>query len=210
MIDEKIQENCIKLIRKAEKIFLRKLKKRKISIYKCSYAISSDLSLDVFICFDIYTELKKYTSDGTLETIKSIYLEIMDEVAYTQVYSDHIRILFRSVDEAADERQKELVHKAIEIFLKVLEKKKVGLHRLDYFTHQGDDLDVCIFYKTDRELKQFEENGITEQAKQEFMKILEEIGYIEEFNDNVRFVFDSDEHVQRNYNGNYGLRFTDD
>ena len=134
----------------------------------------------------------------------------MDEVAYTQVYSDQIRILFRSVDEAADERQKELVHKAIEIFLKVLEKKEVSLHELDYFSHYGYSLDVCIFYKTDRELKQFEENGVTEQAKQEFMKILEEIGYIEEFNDNVRFVFDSDEHVQRNYNGNYGLRFTDD
>ena len=42
------------------------------------------------------------------------------------------------------------------------------------------------------------------------MGILKEIGYIEEFNDNVNFSFDSDEHVQKNYKGNYGLRLKDD
>jgi len=42
------------------------------------------------------------------------------------------------------------------------------------------------------------------------MKILKDIGYIDEFNDSVRFSFDSDEHVKRNYHGNYGLRLTDD
>ena len=42
------------------------------------------------------------------------------------------------------------------------------------------------------------------------LAILEEIGYTTEFNNNIRINFDSDENVQKNYQGNYGLRLTDD
>ncbi len=42
------------------------------------------------------------------------------------------------------------------------------------------------------------------------MNILTEIGYVEEFNDNVIFTFDSDLNVQKNYQGNYGLRLHGD
>ena len=45
-----------------------------------------------------------------------------------------------------------------------------------------------------------------------FLNLIEQNNYIdvEEFNDNVIFTFDSDENVQKNYQGNYGLRLTDD
>lgn len=42
------------------------------------------------------------------------------------------------------------------------------------------------------------------------MNILSDIGYMKEFNNNIRISFDSDENVRKNYQGNYGLRLTDD
>ena len=51
---------------------------------------------------------------------------------------------------------------------------------------------------------------IIDLTKDAVMNILTEIGYVEEFNDKVRFSFDSDENVQRKYLGNYGLRLHDD
>ena len=42
---------------------------------------------------------------------------------------------------------------------------------------------------------------ITDLTKKEFIAILEEIGYTTEFNNNIRINFDSDENVQKNYQG---------
>lgn len=67
-------------------------------------------------------------------------------------------------------------------------------------------LDVLIFYLTDAELKSYTQSGMVEKTKQEFIRILHEIGYVKEFNDIVRFQFDSDENVKKNFEGNYGHR----
>ena len=57
------------------------------------------------------------------------------------------------------------------------------------------------FYKTDKELNIYKESNIIDLTKEAVMNILTEIGYVEEFNDKVRFSFDSDENVQRKYLG---------
>ena len=90
------------------------------------------------------------------------------------------------------------------------EKEGCPIYRILFVPFFGKALGVYIFYKTDRQLKQYQKKGIVEKAKKEFMRILDEIGYIKQINDKVGFVIDSDEHVQRNYMGNYGLRLTDD
>ena len=74
----------------------------------------------------------------------------------------------------------------------------------------GMSVDIYIFYKTDKELNIYKESNIIDLTKEAVMNILTEIGYVEEFNDKVRFSFDSDENVQRKYLGNYGLRLHDD
>ena len=56
----------------------------------------------------------------------------------------------------------------------------------------------------------YKESNIIDLTKEAVMNILTEIGYVEEFNDNVIFTFDSDENVQKNYQGNYGLRLHGD
>ena len=57
-------------------------------------------------------------------------------------------------------------------------------------------------------------NNIKKQAfrknKEKFMSILNDVVYFKEFNDHVRISFDSDEKVRKNYQGNYGLRLTDE
>ena len=74
----------------------------------------------------------------------------------------------------------------------------------------GEELDILIFYKTNLELEMFKTKKITDLTKKEFITILEEIGYTTEFNNNIRINFDSDENVQKNYQGNYGLRLYGD
>ena len=70
----------------------------------------------------------------------------------------------------------------------------------------GTSLSVLVFYLTDAELKAHTESGKVEKTKQQFMRILGNLGWIEEFGDEVRFEFDSDENVKRHYEGNYGHR----
>ncbi len=89
------------------------------------------------------------------------------------------------------------------------QKEGCPIYKMLFVACWGESLGVYIIYKTDRQLKKYQDNGIAEKAKKEFMRILDEIGYIKQFNDKVEFVIDSDEHVQRNYMGNYGLRLTD-
>ncbi len=112
----------------------------------------------------------------------------------------------------SDERQWIKIKNAEQILRLWAEIRQIPFYRMEFVTGESMyiGLGVYIFYKTNQELKHYTKNGVLEQTKQKFMGILKEIGYIEEFNDNVNFSFDSDEHVQKNYKGNYGLRLKDD
>lgn len=114
------------------------------------------------------------------------------------------------LDEKKNEQQWKKLEELQPIIRLWADKQNAPIYRIDFVTGWGMYLGVYIFYKTDAELKHFTKNNIVEETKNKFMEILDEIGYIKEFNDVVRFSFDSDEHVQRNYKGNYGLRLTDD
>ena len=89
-------------------------------------------------------------------------------------------------------------------------KNNSKIYNIECVPHSGISVDIYIFYKTDKELNIYKESNIIDLTKDAVMNILTEIGYVEEFNDKVRFSFDSDENVQRKYLGNYGLRLHDD
>lgn len=82
----------------------------------------------------------------------------------------------------------------------------VKIYRTEYVPCFGESLDVFIFYKTDKALKKYKENGMIQKTQRKFMDILKKIGYIKKFNDVVRFEFDSHENVMKNYEGNYYYR----
>ncbi len=115
-----------------------------------------------------------------------------------------------SYSERLERQQWKKVSIAEKKLLDWAQKEGCPIYKMLFVPCGGESLGVYIIYKTDGQLKQYQNNGIAEKAKKEFMRILGEIGYIKKFNDDVEFAIDSDEHVQRNYMGNYGLRLTDD
>ena len=83
------------------------------------------------------------------------------------------------------------------------------VHLFHYVASFGKGLGIYVFYKTNKELNTYIENGVVERTKQNFIRIFEELGYFKEFNDNIRFVFDSHENVKKNFKGNYYYRLLD-
>ena len=112
--------------------------------------------------------------------------------------------------EKARLRQWYYLKKAIPRIVHWSKKNNCKIYNIEYVPIFGEELDILIFYKTDLELEMFKTKKITDLTKKEFITILEEIGYTTEFNNNIRINFDSDENVQKNYQGNYGLRLHDD
>ena len=107
-------------------------------------------------------------------------------------------------------KQWDYLEKAIPRIKHWAKKNNCKIYKIECIPIFGEELDMLIFYKTNLELEMFKTKKITDLTKKEFITILEEIGYTTEFNNNIRINFDSDENVQKNYQGNYGLRLTDD
>ena len=107
-------------------------------------------------------------------------------------------------------KQWDYLEKAIPRIIYWSKKNNSKICNIECVPQFGMSVDIYIFYKTDKELNIYKESNILDLTKDAVMNILTEIGYVEEFNDKVRFSFDSDENVQRKYLGNYGLRLHDD
>ena len=107
-------------------------------------------------------------------------------------------------------KQWDYLEKAIPRIKHWAKKNNCKIYKIECIPIFGEELDMLIFYKTNLELEMFKTKKITDLTKKEFITILEEIGYTTEFNNNIRINFDSDENVQKNYQGNYGLRLYGD
>ena len=107
-------------------------------------------------------------------------------------------------------KQWDYLEKAIPRIKHWAKKNNCKIYNIECVPIFGEELDILIFYKTNLELEMFKTKKITDLTKKEFITILEEIGYTTEFNNNIRINFDSDENVQKNYQGNYGLRLYGD
>ena len=108
------------------------------------------------------------------------------------------------------------------VFMRQLEKKIIlwaeqqncSFHRIDFFPH-GDgeivkyakSLEIYVFYRKNKELTEYQANGIAEKTKDEIKRILAELGYFKEFSEDIRFEFDTHENVKKNYKGSYFYRF---
>ncbi len=84
------------------------------------------------------------------------------------------------------------------------ESQRCKIYRIDYIPHFGESLEVLVFYLTESKLKKYRKRQKTDQTRKAIVSILEEIGYVSEFNDDIKIGFDSDENVQKNHQGNYG------
>lgn len=105
-----------------------------------------------------------------------------------------------------EEQQWDLVEKAKMILMEWSENNNANLFAVHFVPMFDFSLEVYIFYKNDSDIKQNQNNGISEKVKQIFLKALNDIGYMKHFNGNITFTFDSNENVINNYQGSYFLR----
>lgn len=80
------------------------------------------------------------------------------------------------------------------------------IYKFLYICQFGQLLEIFVFYKSIEQLNENIQNQNTEKTKKWIIQRLNNIGYMKEFGDNIRFEFDSDENVKKNYKGNYYFR----
>lgn len=67
-------------------------------------------------------------------------------------------------------------------------------------------LGVYIFYETDNDIINNKNNGITEESKKIFQQVISRLDYQKYFGNKIVYMFDSNENVVKNYEGNYYYR----
>jgi len=81
-----------------------------------------------------------------------------------------------------------------------------SIHYVATFEEWDDGIGVWVFFPTDRELAEHTGSATTKTLEDEYLKVLRELNYPFHKFPRVTFVFDSDENVQRNYEGSYFYR----
>ncbi len=104
--------------------------------------------------------------------------------------------------------------------LSILEKAKdrvlawangeaIDLFQVDFVVGFGQDFGVStwFFYKTDDEVRAYNADGTSRRVAQQFIEILSSFRYdFTKSPEPVGFFYDSDENVQKNYEGSYFYR----
>ena len=96
-------------------------------------------------------------------------------------------------------RQSKLVVPIVDSYINELANKDSVVSFID--TLRGGC--IVVYYKTDADIKHYQENGTSDQIKAEIMDRLVSAGYSEDSYEKIEFRFDSDERVKRELAGNY-------
>lgn len=111
--------------------------------------------------------------------------------------------------ERADKRQWKYFELVDIKIKKWLSQQGYMIYRIEYIPQFGESAEVLIFCQTEAQLAEYKNNGVTELIKKELIRLFHEKGYVKKFNDKIYVGFDSDENIQKNYEGNYGYRIHD-
>lgn len=113
------------------------------------------------------------------------------------------------------ETQKELpihfeyIEKAGQLTFEWAKDNNFNLFQIEFivpFVLTNKSLEVWLFFDTDKTVDEYDLNGTTQLVKQKYLDCLTELDYPKDYLDEVHFVVDSDENVQKNYEGNYFYR----
>jgi hypothetical protein len=99
-----------------------------------------------------------------------------------------------------------IIEKAKNALMKWSKDNLANIHAIRFVSMFDFSLEVYIFYKYNSDITKNEINGLTDNAKQYFLKTISDMDYMKHFESNIAFIFDSDENVIKNYNGSYFLR----
>lgn len=85
----------------------------------------------------------------------------------------------------------------------------IELHTIETvvpFTTNDNSLSVWIFFDTNAAMKKYRHDGTEEKVKQQYLTILKNLGYPPDYLNQVKFIVDSHENVERNFEGSYFYR----
>jgi hypothetical protein len=85
----------------------------------------------------------------------------------------------------------------------------VSLARVEFvvpFVETDFGAAVWLFYQDDAQVMAFDQDGTTSRAQAQFLSFLEQAGYPAEWLPDVAFYIDSQENIDRNYQGSYFYR----
>lgn len=105
-----------------------------------------------------------------------------------------------------EDQQWDYLKKVKEDVINWANNHQINLHTIHFIPMSDYSLEVYVFYECDIDIIQSENNGVSDKVKQYIIKALNDLNYMDIFNDNLTFIFDSHENVCNNYQGSYFLR----
>lgn len=158
------------------------------------------------ISFRNVDEYRYFVQSKEYKKLEEKYFEFMNQQEYLKDEHVTLSITIACFDQEAMSLQYKMKSKAIKKLNRRLRKFGINIYKTLANPFFGMKLFVIMFFETNRQLKEYEESGMTEYIKEMFRKILDEIGYTKKFIDGVSIEFDTDENVQKNYAGSYYYR----
>lgn len=110
------------------------------------------------------------------------------------------------VIEKSEKLQWDIIEKGKEKLLKWSKENEAQIFTVHFVPIGFSPLEVYIFYENDSDIVLNEKSGITENVKRVFLETISNLDYTKIFDNNIIFIFDSNENVIKNYQGNYFLR----
>jgi hypothetical protein len=101
------------------------------------------------------------------------------------------------------------IEKAEQLTFEWTKDNNIKLFKIEFivpFVLTDISLQVWLFFDTDKTMSEYETNGTTQLVKQKYLDCLTQLDYPENYLNEVNFTIDSDENVQKNYEGSYFYR----
>lgn len=92
--DEEANKLQYSMKKKAMKILEKDLKKFKVKIYKSMCIPYFGMKMELIIFFEKDSELLRYKENEMTDYIKEKFMEILDEIGYTKIFIDEVKIEF--------------------------------------------------------------------------------------------------------------------
>jgi hypothetical protein len=101
------------------------------------------------------------------------------------------------------------IEKAEQLTFEWTKTENIKLFKIEFivpFVLTDISLEVWLFFDSNKTVSEYETDGTTELVKQKYLDCLTQLDYPSDYLNQVSFIIDSDENVQKNYQGSYFYR----
>ncbi len=101
------------------------------------------------------------------------------------------------------------IEKAEQLTFEWTKANNIKLFKIEFivpFVLTDISLQVLLFFDTDKTLSEYDADGTTQLVKEKYLDSLIQLDYPKKYLNEVSFIIDTDENVQKNYQGSYFAR----